>query len=605
MKKLFISILSVLTYTVNTYASVEFKVICTPHEYGGQNGMSINIDGKSYPMESKENDILYKYTYDGTPKSYYYEIAGTPQNELEMIDNQPRTWSSETANLYEIYGRKLTLGDSILKTIPRLYEPLPGYKKFSILFQEAQVPVIHVHMNDETYNDYVSLTSNTEPKYNVSFDFYTPQKMYTFTNVTFKLSGQGSTKYDKKPLKIDLSKGDLDKSNTEIFNREEFKLRCLRIDESYVRSKISIDVAESLGLPVIQSSFARLYINNRSFGFYELADLYKKKFAKRFFNVEKKATAANATNPDIGSLYKGSSGDGPSFLHPGEDHYEVIFSNNEQDPKYDLHQFQNWLANLPVDAPKADIEAKLDLDSALKYLLLEILICHWDGYLNAGNNFWIYTEPHQGKNWFVSGDFDSTVGKWCKAVDANIDDYIVKARDGKVFDKAPLLYTKVINNPNIRPIFEDLLRHVVGNLFNIQALGPRLQYFHEFYKQDMYWDAQCLDPTSSFHIPTKDFSGKTNREAATPEKIEKHFSDAETDPEDSIVAYIKQRSQALQTHYNIPELKSEGKYGTVGGKIIKGEKGEDGDKMGLSSDSSLTKPAILFITLVSVLLTLI
>jgi len=135
--------------------------------------MSVNIDGKSYPMESKNDDILYTYTYDGEPKNYYYEIAGTEMNELALIDNQPRTFNSETASLYEIYGRKYTLGDSILKTIPRLYEALPGYKKFSILFQEAQVPVIHVHMNPETYNDYVSLTSNTEPRYNVSFDFYT------------------------------------------------------------------------------------------------------------------------------------------------------------------------------------------------------------------------------------------------------------------------------------------------------------------------------------------------------------------------------------------------------------------------------------------------
>jgi spore coat protein CotH len=603
MKNLLISILSVLTFTVNTYASVQFKVICTPHEYGGQNGMSVNIDGKSYPMESKNDDILYTYTYDGEPKNYYYEIAGTEMNELALIDNQPRTFNSETASLYEIYGRKYTLGDSILKTIPRLYEALPGYKKFSILFQEAQVPVIHVHMNPETYNDYVSLTSNTEPRYNVSFDFYTPQKMYTFTNVTLKLSGQGSTKYDKKPLKIDLSKGDPDKSNTEIFNREEFKLRCLRIDESYVRSKISIDVAESLGLPVIQSSFARLYINNKSFGFYELADLYKKKFVKRFFNVEKKSNSTGA-EPDLGSFYKGSSGDGPAFLYSDEDHYEVLVTNTPEDPKYDLHELMKWLEALPSNASKAEIEAKLDLDVTLKYLLLEILICHWDGYLNNGNNFWIYTEPKHGKNYFISGDFDSTVGKWCKAVDTGIDDYIVKARDGKTFSKSPLLYTKIMNNPEIRPIFEDLLRNVVGNLFNIQALGPRLQYFHEFYKQDMYWDAQCLDPNSAFHIPTKDFSGKTDRKGATPEAIDKHFSDTETDPEDCIVAYIKQRSQALQNLYNIPELKAEGKFGTVGGRVIKkGEKGE-GDEMGLNSSGFMAKPAVLFITVISILLSL-
>ncbi|ORX70411.1 coth-domain-containing protein [Anaeromyces robustus] len=603
MNKIFIIFLLVLIYTINAKASVEFKVICTPHEYGGENGMSVNIDGKSYPMKSKDDDILYEYTYDGgEPTKYYYEIAGTEQNELSLIDNEPRTWEKgKTSTLYEIYGRKYTVGDSILKTIPRLYEPLAGYDKFSELFQEAEVPVIHIHMTPEIYNEYISLTSNTEPRYTVSFDYYTPEKLYQFTNVTFKLSGQGSTKYDKKPLKIDLSKGDTDKSNTEIFKREEFKLRCLRIDESYVRSKMSIDIAESLGLPVIQSSFARLYINNKSFGFYEVADLYKKKFVKRFFNVEK---------PDLGNLYKGSSGDGPAFLYPGEDHYEVIVTNNETDPKGDLHDLMNWLVELPDNATKEQIEEKLELDTALKYLLLEMLICHWDGYLGNGNNFWIYSEPKKGKFHFISGDFDSTLGKWCRATEYDIDEYITLGPEGKTYSKEPLLYTKLIKNPEIRPLFEELLKNVVGNLFNIEALGPRLKYFYEFLKQDMYWDAQCLDPNSSFHIPTHDFKGNDDRERATPEKIDEHFSDTATNPEDSVTAYIKLRSAALQTKYGIPELKANGKYGTVGGRIVKknkkGDTTEGGDGMNLkSSDGFITKPSILMITIITILISLI
>ncbi|ORX85512.1 hypothetical protein BCR32DRAFT_241690 [Anaeromyces robustus] len=115
---------------------------------------------------------------------------------------------------------------------------------------------------------------------------------------------------DKKPYKIDLSEGDADKSNTEIFNRKEFKLRSLRYDESYIKNKLASDIAESLGLPITQASFCRLYINGKSYGLYELTDMYKKKFIRRFFNPDH-----NGDETIYGSLYKGNSGNFPAYLY--------------------------------------------------------------------------------------------------------------------------------------------------------------------------------------------------------------------------------------------------------------------------------------------------
>jgi len=55
-----------------------------------------------------------------------------------------------------------------------------------------------------------------------------------------------------------------------------------------------------MGLPITQSSLCRLYINNKSYGLYELSDMYKKKFVKRFFNPP-----VNSDNKSVfGTLYK-------------------------------------------------------------------------------------------------------------------------------------------------------------------------------------------------------------------------------------------------------------------------------------------------------------
>ena len=128
---------------------------------------------------------------------------------------------------------------------------------------------------------------------------YRPYEKYHFTNATLSFSGQGSVNQEKKPYKFDLSGNEEDKANSEIFNRKEFKLRSLRFDESYMKNKLIMDMAESLALPLTQTAACRLYVNNKSFGLYELSDMYKKKFVRRFFNPPK-----ISEEYVYGSLYK-------------------------------------------------------------------------------------------------------------------------------------------------------------------------------------------------------------------------------------------------------------------------------------------------------------
>jgi len=126
-------------------------------------------------MQSYNNDIIYEYEYDGTPKHYYYEIIGVPdQNEFILFNGVPRTWDpNSTTTLYEIFGREHTLGDDFIQTLPRYAKPLEGYKKYSQLYQEGELPVINVHMSEENYNELITLTSRQEIEYIIEFDLIT------------------------------------------------------------------------------------------------------------------------------------------------------------------------------------------------------------------------------------------------------------------------------------------------------------------------------------------------------------------------------------------------------------------------------------------------
>jgi len=615
MKSFLLSFVIVLIYTINTCNAVRFKVICTPTDFGGT-GVNVVVDGNSIPMTAQPNDILYEAEYNGTPKQYYYEMAGnTTMSENVLFGGQQRTWDPEKqSTLFEVYGRRYTVGDNLIKTIPRLYPPHEGYKKFSKLFQEGEIPVIHVFMDSEQYNHLIS-TEDKDIKYTIEFDFYSPYEKHHFTNASLSLSGQGTMDLDKKPYKIDLSPDESDKKNSELKNRKEFKLRSLRFDESYVKNKLVTDIAESLGLPVTQSAFCRLYINGKSYGLYELADMYKKKFVRRFFNVEKKGGQYY-----YGSFYKGSSGKFPAFLYsdfPGSsnpdeeiaDIYDSIIPPSAgYDPHQDIKGMIAWAESLPDNASKEEIEKKFDIEMFLKSMILEYLNCHWDGYLGNGNNFYIYAPPNNGPYHMITYDFDLAVGKWCRAKEGLIDNYILHVQDrgegekqkayGSEGRRQPLLYKKIIQNPNIKPMWDSILKNVVENLYNLQALNPRLEYFHEFLKDDMYWDMD----TYTFHtFDTKYFEEGSHQDEPTRESLEEQFN--ENAENDNLKAYIKFKSENLKQLLGIPQLQAKGEYGEVGGKIVKLSK-DDGDGDNLSG-SYLIKPSLLLVsTFIAALLAL-
>jgi len=615
MEAYILSLLLVLAYIVNTASAAHFRVICAPYDYGGS-GVTVNIDGTAYEMKSENNDILYEYIYEGTPTNYYYSVTGAQSQDELTLFGSPRTWDSKSSTtLFEVFGRRYTVGDEFLKTIPRLYPPLEGYEKYSLLFQEGEIPVINIHMNPSDYSHLVSMTRNENLDIKIDFDFYTPYEKLTYTGASLSLSGQGSRNQEKKPYKIDLEKKDetgSNKTNSKIFGRKEFKLRSIRYDPSAIKNKFAGDIAESLGLPIAQSAPCRLYINNKSYGLYEIADLYKKKFVKRFFNPEKLANG----DYNYGSLYKGVSGDYPALFYSDvgnssfKDLYESIVEPTDgYDPHEDVLNMIKWAESISPTASKAEIEKQFDIDMFMKYAIIEYLICQWDGYLYNGNNFLTYIEPHNGKYHFFSYDFDLTFGKWCEAKTGTFDDFITHTQDthhqkyGPNGEprRDPLLYTKVIQNPNIKPEFEKLIKDISANLFNMNALGPRIDYFYKFLKDDLYWDIFCYNI-----IETRKFEGTGGQNLPTYKEVEAQFSD--NADEENFKSYLNFKTKNVAQAYGVTEAKADNRYGTVGGKIVN-IKNDDDDDTGsnlTSSDSNsncITKYAFSsVIALISILL---
>jgi hypothetical protein len=57
------------------------------------------------------------------------------------------------------------------------------------------------------------------------------------------------------------------------------------------------------------------------------------------------------------------------------------------------------------------LQQTLDLDRFLNFMVMEIMVCHWDGYCLGRNNFWVYHSPGPDKTIFLPTGMDQSFAK--------------------------------------------------------------------------------------------------------------------------------------------------------------------------------------------------
>ena len=77
----------------------------------------------------------------------------------------------------------------------------------------------------------------------------------------------------------------------------------------------------------------------------------------------------------------------------------------------------------------------LDIDNFLKFMAMELMTCHWDGYCNNRNNYRFYFDPQTKKAYFFPHGMDQMFG------DTNV---------GILHTPGALVSTAVLQNPEWR-----------------------------------------------------------------------------------------------------------------------------------------------------------
>ncbi|HHZ90449.1 TPA: hypothetical protein EYN65_07950 [Candidatus Poribacteria bacterium] len=148
-------------------------------------------------------------------------------------------------------------------------------------------------------------------------------------------------------------------------------------DPSYICEYIGYSLFRDAGVPAPRIGYAMLTINEESYGLYEQVEAISKDFLKRWYSKTG------------GNLYEG----------PGDvmqwDELDLD-SNQEREDRSDLRHLAEAIEEANDDDPWELLADFVDVDNFTRFIALEQLINHWDGYTQT-NNYRMYNNPETMK----------------------------------------------------------------------------------------------------------------------------------------------------------------------------------------------------------------
>ncbi len=176
------------------------------------------------------------------------------------------------------------------------------------------------------------------------------------------------------------------KKDQEFRGCAKFQLNNCAQDGTLLHEQLAGEMARRAGIVASRCTHAYVTLNNKTLGTYVLKEGFNGEFLRYFF----KNTS--------GHLYDGG------FLNEINPNLEV----DKGDPaeKSRLLEFCGALGE-PNPAKRLErLDKILDIDAYFRYLAMEQVLCHWDGYSFNQNNYRVYEDPGAGKFYFILHGMD-------------------------------------------------------------------------------------------------------------------------------------------------------------------------------------------------------
>ncbi|KAG0222213.1 hypothetical protein BGW42_006802 [Actinomortierella wolfii] len=497
-----LSWVALLAVSVNA-AQVSFRVFAP-----GATDVQVSIGGQNTPLTAADPTIPY---FTGTAEAadgatYKYVIGGT----AEAFERTLVKGSTSTYN--DFANRSRTYGD-----IPELPWPIAdrpqwtrGGKPHSI-WDSNYIPTIWVQGEAGPLNALV--TAPHKNKVPVTLTVVLANEIKTFKNVQFGIHGAGKKKNNAKQSwnwRLD--------GTDKLANRNFFKMRHMEEDPTQIREKLYADILQAMGTYVNEANMVRMYINGEGFGTFNLLDdITEYSFPSAMWYEG---------NPPVpmGALFDGGSGASFAYDPTGNSYYNWVANpaSPELPPAVNDVCLKFNQTVKTDDAQIAEVDKMIDLDYFMRFMVMEYLTGHWDGYWEQQTNIGLYRDPTDNNRWyFIGQDFDGTFGINVQTNDTTYPEWS--------FTTFPthfpngVLINGLLENANQKAKFQKYLTETVRVLFNNVTLTNRILKYHDFILEDLKWDRSITQrsPGINFgwtfeHVTQNLWHGVAGTNAANP-----------------------------------------------------------------------------------------
>ncbi|MEM9544571.1 MAG: CotH kinase family protein [Bacteroidota bacterium] len=212
---------------------------------------------------------------------------------------------------------------------------------------------------------------------------------YTYTLASVVIDGNlldsigvrvkgGISSFDiKKPLKLDFNSF---VSGQRYDGIKKLNLHQGNMDPSFIREAISYGLMRNAGVKTVRTSFANIYYNNEYQGVYTLVEQIDDNFIKDRFASNK------------GALYK-----------TGQHGLELKY---EEDNSLPYADFVSAVNQIPTNQLHEELEEYLDVESFLRFFVLQVFVNAVDGPLTVDYNYNIYYEPKSKTYVYIPWDYN-------------------------------------------------------------------------------------------------------------------------------------------------------------------------------------------------------
>ena len=280
-----------------------------------------------------------------------------------------------------------------IQCAPVIAEEKSDYKE---IFEKDKVIDVEIDIDEADLADMRDYARNEEyHAADITVDGVKVENVGIRTKGNMTLNSVTSSDSDKYSYRV---KFDKYVKNQTLLGLDELCLNDGYSDASYMREYLHYEILRALGMNVPETVFCNVSINGEAAGFYLAVEGLDDTFLEENFGE----------NYKNGNFCKMDEGASLAYKENENYSYADLKVGNDTD----LSSFKEFVKKLNdvTTGEKGDIESFLNVDSALKYIASNTVLCNYDSYNgNMHHNYYLY-EDENGVFTVVPWDFNMSFG---------------------------------------------------------------------------------------------------------------------------------------------------------------------------------------------------